>query len=190
VKTTEIVHDCPGVKFVTQPFELRLNSGPGAVLVVFGWEALTVSVCPFVSVFVTVTDCGALVAPTVVLPNVRMTGEVAGFVETVSPTNTPRPLSPTFWGLSMTSSLIVKSPERELACEGVKTTVTKQLSPAASWALGGVPQVLFDTEKSPEAVMAGWLLPEEVKLSVPVPEFVIVTVFHDVGTEVVAQYSA
>jgi hypothetical protein len=118
------------------------------------------------SPFDNVADCAALVAPMVVLANVRLDG----LAETVALPPVPSPVRVTLCGLPVAESLNVRIAERFPFVVGAKTTDAAQLAEAASEA----PHVLLLIWKSPGFV------PEIATLLIviaDVPLFVSVAAF-------------
>jgi len=110
---------------------------------------------------VRVNTLAALVVPTVCEANVALVGvNVAG--------RAPVPVSGTFCGLLVASSLIVRFPVRVPSCVGVKVTLTMQLIPAAKVLPQGF--VLVASAKSPLVAML-------LMFSTAVPVFETVTLF-------------
>src|SRR4051812_36231436 len=110
--------------------------------------------------FVSVTDCAALVVPTVWLAKVKLVGEN---VTAAADAAFPVPESETICGLPAAESVTVNAPVRVPVCVGVKVTAMLQLAPAAR--LAGQELVCA---KSP-------LVPILLTLSAAPPLFVSVT---------------
>jgi len=116
--------------------------------------------------FVNVADCAALVAPTVVLANVRP----VGLADTLPDPPVPSPVSATLCGLLVAESLNTRVAARFPMVVGAKTIVAVQLADAAS----EDPHVLLLIRKSPGFVPDIAML---LIVIVLVPLFVSVTGF-------------
>ena len=116
--------------------------------------------------FVNMAACAALVAPTVVLANVRL----VGLVDTIPDPLVPRPVSGTLCGLFVAESLNTRVAARFPVVVGAKTIVAVQLADAAS----EDPHVLLLIRKSPGFVPDIAMLLIVIEL---VPLFVSVTGF-------------
>lgn len=122
-----------------------------------------VSVTVAVPVFFTVTNCAAVVEPTVVEAKVRLVGEsvtVSGAV--------PVPVSFTVCGEPVALSAIERLPVRAPAAAGLNSTETVQLAAAASVA----PQVVADFRNEVAFVP---VMVSDVSVTVDVPVFFTVT---------------
>ena len=118
-----------------------------------------------VPVLVSVIDCDALLAPTWTEPNERLLVER----DTTGPEPVPVPVRVAICGEPVALSAIDRLPFKVPEAVGLNSTETVQLAEAASV----LPQVVADLIKD-EALVP--VIVSEVRVTVPVPVFLIVTI--------------
>lgn len=114
------------------------------------------------ALFVTVTVCAGVVAPTACEPN----ASEVGFTDRTPPTTTPVPDRTTVWGVLFAVLLIVSVPENAVAEDGVKVTPNVTLCDGLS----------VKGRAMPVTTKAALLLTIEVIEVAALPLFVRVTV--------------